>query len=107
MNISCDMTMDLIALYCDGIASADSKKAVRQHLAGCPVCSAAYEAYRHRNEQRKHPVPRTPEEKYAALARTMRHRQRASNLGIAAIVAVSVLLGVYSTYKMIVCDKRK
>ena len=33
MNISCDMAMDLIALYCDGVASADSRKAVREHLA--------------------------------------------------------------------------
>ena len=106
MNISCDMAMDLIALYCDGVASADSRKAVREHLAVCPVCSRAYDAYRKSHEQRKRPAPRSPEEKYAALARTMRHRQRASNLGIAAIVAASVLLGVYSAYRVLTNEKK-
>lgn len=101
MNISCDMAMDLIAIYCDGVASADSRRAVKEHLAVCPVCSRAYEAYRRKSEQRKRPLPQSPEEKYAALARTMRHRQRASNLGIAAVVASSVLLGAFSTYKML------
>ena len=66
MNISCDMAMDLIALYCDGVASADSRKAVREHLAVCPVCSRAYDAYRKSHEQSKRPAPRSPEEKYAA-----------------------------------------
>ena len=107
MNISCDMAMDLIALYCDGVASEDSKKAVREHLAGCPVCAGAYAAYKRSREQKKRPAPKTPEEKYAALARTMRHKQRASNLSVAAIVAASILLGVYSTYRMIVTDSEK
>lgn len=104
MNISCDMAMDLIALYCDGVASPDTKKAVREHLAVCPVCSRAYEAYRRRHETRRRPAPQSPEEKYAALARTIRHRQRASNLGIAAIVAASVLLGAYSTYRLFTAE---
>lgn len=99
------MAMDLIALYCDGVASVDSRKAVRKHLASCPVCSDAYEDYKRRHEQKKLPKPKTPEERYADLARTMRHRQRASNIGVAAIVATSVLLGVYSTYKMVAGDK--
>lgn len=106
MKISCDMAMDLIALYCDGVASADSRKAVREHLSVCPVCSRAYDSYRKQNEQRKRPAPRSPEEKYAALARTMRHRQRASNIGIAAIVAASVLLGAYSAYRMLTDDRK-
>lgn len=107
MSISCDMAMDLIALYCDGVASEDSRNAVREHLASCPVCAAAYAAYKRSNCQKKLPAPKTPEEKYAALARTMRHRQRASNLSVAAIVAASVLLGVYSTYRLMTSDGEK
>lgn len=94
------MAMDLIAIYCDGVASNDSRRAVKEHLAVCPVCSRAYEAYRRKNERRKRPLPQSPEEKYAALARTLRHRQRASNLGVAAVIAASLLLGAYSTLKL-------
>lgn len=45
MNITCDMAMDLIALYNDGLASDDSRRAVDEHLKSCPECSAAYASY--------------------------------------------------------------
>ena len=45
MNITGDMAMDLIALYNDGLASDDSRRAVDEHLKSCPECSAAYASY--------------------------------------------------------------
>ena len=42
-KITCDMCMDLLPLVRDGIASADSEAAVRQHMERCPACKAALE----------------------------------------------------------------
>ena len=52
MNITCDMAMDLIALYNDGLASEDSRRAVDEHLKSCPECSAAYASYSPRRRTR-------------------------------------------------------
>ena len=35
MKITCDMCLDLMPLVLDGLASEDSEKAVREHIAGC------------------------------------------------------------------------
>lgn len=42
-KITCDMCMDLMPLVQDGVASADSRNAVLQHLQECPGCRAIYE----------------------------------------------------------------
>lgn len=39
-NLTCDMCLDLMPLVKDGIASEDSKAAVKAHLKTCPNCSA-------------------------------------------------------------------
>lgn len=42
MQISCGICKDLQPLYADGLASADSRKAVRQHLSTCEECRRCY-----------------------------------------------------------------
>ena len=42
-KITCDICMDLMPLVQDGVASEDSVKAVTEHLASCPDCSALFE----------------------------------------------------------------
>lgn len=42
--MNCNIIKDLLPLYIDECASADSAKAVATHLEGCPACRAAYEA---------------------------------------------------------------
>ncbi len=37
---SCDMIQDLLALYHDGVCSAESRAAVEQHLSECEACSS-------------------------------------------------------------------
>lgn len=41
-EISCNVCMDLIPLVQDGIASADSREAVEQHISKCESCAACY-----------------------------------------------------------------
>lgn len=45
MNLTCDMTMDLVSVYKDGLASADTKAAVEEHLKNCPECRKFYRLY--------------------------------------------------------------
>lgn len=41
--ISCDICMDLIPLVQDGVASADSRDAVEEHVKTCEECRSVYE----------------------------------------------------------------
>ena len=43
MKLSCDIIRDLLPLYAEELASADSQEAVREHLDGCEDCRRAYE----------------------------------------------------------------
>ena len=43
MKMTCDIIRDLLPLYAEGLASADSAAAVREHLDGCERCSAELE----------------------------------------------------------------
>ena len=43
MNLSCDIIRDLLPLYAEELASADSREAVEGHLLGCESCRKAYE----------------------------------------------------------------
>ena len=43
MKLSCDIIRDLLPLYAEALASADSREAVEGHLLGCESCRKAYE----------------------------------------------------------------
>lgn len=43
MKITCDVIRDLLPLYAEELASADSAAVVREHLQGCEDCRGAYE----------------------------------------------------------------
>lgn len=38
MKITCDITKDLLPLYCDGVCSDESKEVINDHLANCEIC---------------------------------------------------------------------
>lgn len=46
MEITCDIAMDLVELYTSGVASEDSREAVKKHLKGCKECRRFYEGYK-------------------------------------------------------------
>ena len=43
MKLSCDIIRDLLPLYAEELASADSRESVEEHLLGCESCRKAYE----------------------------------------------------------------
>lgn len=105
MNITCDMAMDLIALYNDGLASDDSRRAVDEHLKNCPECSAAYASY---SAPAPHAVSGQPKKsaedleiKYMSLARALRKNQLISTATTLGIVIASLAIGSYGMLHLI------
>lgn len=47
MKLSCEIIRDLLPLYAEELASADSAEAVREHLQGCEGCREALAAMKH------------------------------------------------------------
>ena len=45
MKLTCDMVTDLYPLYKDGLASPDTKEAIKEHLRECDACRNFYRRY--------------------------------------------------------------
>ena len=43
MKLTCEIVQDLLPLYADEVCSPGTRRAVEEHLAGCPVCRAQSE----------------------------------------------------------------
>ena len=102
-RITCDVIMDLVAVYKDGIASPDTRKLVRAHLRTCPVCRQMYAGYRAAQEVRpaaalinEHPMPN-----YVTLARRIHRRQLQSNTAMLSALAVVSAFSVWSIFKLV------
>ena len=108
MSITCDMAMDLIALYKDGLASEDSKMAIEEHLRSCLECTRAYASYSAEPKRVSRPQPERPvgelEGRYAALARSLRRSRMISTVTTLAIVTASLALGSYGMLHLL--DRR-
>lgn len=106
MKITCDMAMDLIALYNDGIASKDSRDAVREHLLHCPACAKAYAGYKlsskpkHSYEATGEPTAEELKAKYKNLAKNLHKRYIISTGATLLVTALSVGLGIVSYKKL-------
>jgi predicted anti-sigma-YlaC factor YlaD len=105
MNISCDMAMDLIALYMDGVASEDSRQAIREHLKGCPECRRAFSTYSSMKRREMKPSHTISEDelkaKYSVIAKNLRRKHRISTAAVATIVLLSLAIGSYATTKLL------
>lgn len=93
--MNCDIIKDLLPLYCDGVCSDASARAVEGHLAACPGCRAFLE------EMRREPVVPEPIQMQAqqeakvlqGVKRKFSLRRRLSVLAVAlaALAALAVL----------------
>ncbi|MBM6828056.1 zf-HC2 domain-containing protein [Anaerotignum lactatifermentans] len=98
MSLNCEMTMDLIALYHDGLASASTKKAVAEHLKHCPQCRESYAQYRRIYRMPKSGSMHRPiqegatEQEYRRLAARMRQKRLLAAAGFFAYVCGSLCL---------------
>ena len=111
MNVSCDMVMDLISLYNDGVASEETCRAIREHLKECPACRRAYASY---SEQKKRELkpPRIPEsdelsQKYTLLARHLRRDRLLSNAAVIMLILLSATIGGIGAVKLFMQDNQE
>lgn len=94
MEITCNMAKDLANLYICGAASDDSNRAIEEHLAACPECSAFYESYKNMldsTENAEKTAPDLSEEKLnenvKLLSHRLRKKRRLTHIANAAFVA--------------------
>lgn len=93
MNLPCEIVMDLVALYQDGLASPVTQKHVAAHLRDCPDCRQYYKQYR-RFSQRPSgmgqiPSDHTAERTFCRLAEKMRRRRMLIGMGFFSYVCAS------------------
>lgn len=102
MNLTCDIVIDLVALYKDKVASEGSVKAIEAHLKECRSCRQYYKTYDSINDIRI--APATPPEDYyqgiTALSAKLRKKHIISNTTIGAIAALSLSVMAFSLYTM-------
>ncbi len=105
MEITCDIVMDLVDVYTNGVASEDTKNAVKEHLKTCKDCRRYYDEYKKSLEsEQKNKVFVTEKspglndeiisESMYKLSKRLRKRRNIRNItsGIAIVVSLVVLL---------------
>lgn len=109
MDMTCNMAMDLVVLYKDGLASDDTRRAVRMHLHDCPDCRRAYASYKKTTDAvgKKHvPLPEYDlSQGYQALAKHLRKRHVLSSAAVIGVMVLSATAGVLATLKMLRNDE--
>lgn len=102
-DISCDVVLDLVAIYKDGYASDDTRALVRSHLRTCPACRRLYAEYRVSQDVRASipNMPQTADQGYTALAKQMRSQHILSNAAMIGVMALSAMVGTWSLMKLL------
>ncbi len=85
--ITCNIIRDLLPLYAEGEASADTQALVEEHLAECPACAAQL-------EELKAPLAVPPETEQRIMARLRRKRRNRLIRNVIIAVILVVLLVV-------------
>jgi len=97
MDLSCDIVLDLVALYHDKLASENSVQAINAHLKQCPSCRKAYKQYKLAEIKPTEPEIMTPEDElrmeFQEIAKRMRNRRYllTSGAGFYVILSLAVL----------------
>lgn len=100
MSLNCDIVMDCVSIYKDGLASEGTKKAVESHLKECPDCKKYYRQYdsiRHISSPSQSIPSDDKTEKFAALSSVLNARRKlfsACFAVFAAITVASVVFGI-------------
>jgi len=107
MSLNCEIVLDLAGRYFDGTASAETSRAVKEHLRECPDCSRFYRHFGLLRKQRKMSSKHDEAvavNNYSALADKIRMRKMLMTLGVAVYTAV---LAAVFTVVLIVEHKKK
>ncbi len=108
-DISCDVIMDLVALYKDGLASDETRTLVRGHLHTCPDCRRMYAGYRSAERARTvAPTPALPQNTdYSSIARHLHRQHLRSTAAMFTVLGISLAVGAWSLVKLYGTDENK
>ncbi len=91
----CGIVQDLLPLYADGAASAETEAFIRRHLAGCPRCAKALRRVKREAEAAVPQVPVSREEgKFWQLQKKIRRRRVLTTIAFGAVAASAVYFAV-------------
>lgn len=87
--MNCQIIRDLLPLYCDDVCSVESRRAVEEHLAGCPDCQTICQGMR--QEKAVLPFPTDGKEE-ARVLRTVQKRFSRQRLKAVAVAVIATVL---------------
>jgi len=93
MSCNCDVIMDLLPLYVDGVASRESARTVKEHLKTCTSCKEYYKIHREAIPAPQEIIGESDMD-YARLAKRMRHRRLWIYAGILSYISISICVTV-------------
>ena len=97
MKFNCEIVLDLAGRYFDGTASAETVRAVREHLGDCPDCNRFYRHFSLLRKQRsaaKHSDEDLASNNFAALADKLRMRKLFMRLAI--VIYAGILAAAFT-----------
>lgn len=107
MKLPCDVVMDLVGLYKDGLASTQSKAAVDEHLKECPSCRKYYKLYdsiEKRTKEQEEPIVEMDsysDYNYSDVSKRLRRTHNRNLLLMSAVAGTAVVLTAVNLTKML------
>lgn len=95
--MNCKIIRDLLPLYCDNICSRESRRAVEEHLAGCPDCMGVYEKMRQESAVPAFPTDGKEEARVLKTIRKTFSRQKVRAI-MAAIFATVLMIATLTAF---------
>ncbi|MCL2130639.1 MAG: zf-HC2 domain-containing protein [Treponema sp.] len=92
MKISCDIVMDLLPLYHDGVCSENTNKAVEEHMEDCDSCKNTL--YRIKNNTIDNYLKEEREDIVLRHSKTVKRKSLVVGITIASILAVPILVSL-------------
>ena len=111
MKLTCDMVTDLYPLYKDGLASEDSRAAIKEHLRTCDECRNFFRRYPFRdkllrrsaavaNDNSSHLT--SAADGFLSIAKKLRRNR---NIRVSVIAAIALIVSAFTFYKFFWKDK--
>lgn len=92
--MNCDIIKDLLPLYCDGVCSGETSRAVEEHLTTCPTCRTLLDEMR-RETVMPEPIQTQAKQEAKVLQGVKRKfslRRRLSVLAVALVAMVTLVV---------------
>ncbi len=103
MKHNCEIIRDLLPLYCDGVCSEASKKAIEEHVGECALCEAVYRDLS--KDTDFHPVKANEEKDKAKVLKCVKKKIILKRI-VAVVIAVAITAGagLLTAWKLLDCN---